>query len=89
MRVAGIAFDRRVEQRAASGKRRIERDLHDGTQQRLVSLAIRLGMARATPAADAAQANLVIAEVGTGGQVELANFAGSTDVVVDVVGWFS
>ena len=33
--------------------------------------------------------NLVIAEVGTGGQVELANFAGSTDVVVDVVGWFS
>jgi len=40
----------------------MERDLHDGTQQRLVSLAIRLGMARATAGADAAQANLVIAE---------------------------
>jgi signal transduction histidine kinase len=29
-------------------RRRIERDLHDGTQQRLVSLAMHLGMARAT-----------------------------------------
>jgi signal transduction histidine kinase len=28
-------------------RRRIERDLHDGTQQRLVSLAMNLGMARA------------------------------------------
>jgi signal transduction histidine kinase len=28
-------------------RRRIERDLHDGTQRRLVSLAMRLGMARA------------------------------------------
>jgi signal transduction histidine kinase len=28
-------------------RRRIERDLHDGTQQRLVSLAVNLGMARA------------------------------------------
>ena len=46
---------------ADAERRRLERDLHDGTQQRLVSLAIRLGMARATPA-DAAQAHLVIAE---------------------------
>ena len=29
-------------------RRRIERDLHDGTQHRLVSLAMKLGMARAT-----------------------------------------
>ena len=29
-------------------RRRIERDLHDGAQQRLVSLAMNLGMARAT-----------------------------------------
>jgi signal transduction histidine kinase len=29
-------------------RRRIERDLHDGTQQRLVSLAMNLGMARST-----------------------------------------
>ena len=46
---------------ADAERRRLERDLHDGTQQRLVSLAIRLGMARATPA-DAAQAHQVIAE---------------------------
>jgi len=32
---------------ADAERRRIERDLHDGTQQRLVSLAMRLGMARA------------------------------------------
>jgi signal transduction histidine kinase len=33
---------------ADAERRRIERDLHDGTQQRLVSLAMSLGMARAT-----------------------------------------
>ena len=33
--------------------------------------------------------NLVVATVGADGQIELTNFAGSTDVVVDVVGWFS
>ncbi|MEU4832412.1 sensor histidine kinase [Streptosporangium sp. NPDC023615] len=33
---------------ADAERRRIERDLHDGTQQRLVSLAMNLGMARAT-----------------------------------------
>lgn len=32
---------------ADAERRRIERDLHDGTQQRLVSLAVHLGMARA------------------------------------------
>jgi signal transduction histidine kinase len=31
---------------ADAERRRLERDLHDGTQQRLVSLAIKLGMAR-------------------------------------------
>ena len=31
---------------ADAERRRIERDLHDGTQQRLVSLALNLGMAR-------------------------------------------
>jgi len=38
-------------------RRRIERDLHDGAQQRLVSLAMNLGMARArfTDVPDAAQ----------------------------------
>jgi signal transduction histidine kinase len=33
---------------ADTERRRIERDLHDGTQQRLVSMAMRLGLARAT-----------------------------------------
>jgi len=33
--------------------------------------------------------NLVVATVGTGGEIDLENFAGSTDVIVDVVGWYS
>ena len=43
---------------ADAERRRLERDLHDGTQQRLVSLAINLGMARAqaTTTEDARQA---------------------------------
>jgi signal transduction histidine kinase len=43
---------------ADAERRRLERDLHDGTQQRLVSLAINLGMARvsATTAREAQQA---------------------------------
>jgi signal transduction histidine kinase len=43
---------------ADAERRRLERDLHDGTQQRLVSLAINLGMARAqvTSAEEARQA---------------------------------
>jgi hypothetical protein len=32
--------------------------------------------------------NLVVVKVGTGGKVSIFNFAGSTDVVADVVGWF-
>jgi signal transduction histidine kinase len=43
---------------ADAERRRLERDLHDGTQQRLVSLAINLGMARisATTTEEARQA---------------------------------
>jgi len=33
-------------------------------------------------------ANVVIAKVGAGGRVSIANYAGATDVVVDVLGWF-
>ena len=33
-------------------------------------------------------ANLVTAKVGTGGQVDIYNFAGDTQVLFDVVGWF-
>ena len=32
--------------------------------------------------------NLVVAQVGTNGQVSLFNSAGSTDLVADIVGWF-
>jgi signal transduction histidine kinase len=40
---------------ADAERRRLERDLHDGTQQRLVSLAMNLGMARAQATAEEAQ----------------------------------
>jgi signal transduction histidine kinase len=46
---------------ADAERRRLERDLHDGTQQRLVALAMMLGMARAE-SSDAARAHQVIAE---------------------------
>ncbi len=46
---------------ADAERRRLERDLHDGTQQRLVSLAMNLGMARAH-AGTAEQAQHAIAE---------------------------
>jgi signal transduction histidine kinase len=46
---------------ADAERRRLERDLHDGTQQRLVSLAINLGMARAQTAT-VEQAHQAIAE---------------------------
>ncbi|KUL35087.1 histidine kinase [Streptomyces sp. NRRL F-4489] len=48
-RVEDLA-ERRAETLAAADaeRRRIERDLHDGAQQRLVSLAVSLGLARAT-----------------------------------------
>ena len=45
---------------ADAERRRLERDLHDGTQQRLVSLAMNLGMARAQ-AGTADEARLAIA----------------------------
>jgi signal transduction histidine kinase len=46
---------------ADAERRRLERDLHDGTQQRLVSLAMNLGMARAQ-AITAGEAHQAIAE---------------------------
>ncbi len=46
---------------ADAERRRLERDLHDGTQQRLVSLAMNLGMAR-SHATTAEQARDAIAE---------------------------
>jgi signal transduction histidine kinase len=56
---------------ADAERRRLERDLHDGTQQRLVALAMRLGMARAEPAG-AIQAHQVIAEAHEDAKAALA-----------------
>ncbi len=56
---------------ADAERRRLERDLHDGTQQRLVSLAMRLGMARADRP-DATQAHQVIAEAHEEAKAALA-----------------
>ncbi len=56
---------------ADAERRRLERDLHDGTQQRLVSLAINLGMARAQ-AETADDAKLAIAEAHEEAKAALA-----------------
>jgi signal transduction histidine kinase len=53
LRVESLARSRQQLVAAAdSERRRIERDLHDGVQQRLVSLAMNLGMARAAYGGD-------------------------------------
>jgi signal transduction histidine kinase len=56
---------------ADAERRRLERDLHDGTQQRLVSLAINLGMARAQEGT-AEQAHRAIAEAHEEAKAALA-----------------
>ena len=56
---------------ADAERRRLERDLHDGTQQRLVSLAINLGMAR-VQANTAEQAQQAIAEAHEEAKAALA-----------------
>jgi hypothetical protein len=33
--------------------------------------------------------NLVVVKLGANGMVDVYNLAGSTDVVIDVVGWYS
>ncbi len=62
---------------ADTERRRIERDLHDGVQQRLVSLAINLGMARATFTDAAPEVREVLAaahDEATLALAELRNF---------------
>jgi signal transduction histidine kinase len=56
---------------ADAERRRLERDLHDGTQQRLVSLAMNLGMARAQ-ASTAEEAREAIAEAHEEAKAALA-----------------
>jgi signal transduction histidine kinase len=47
---------------AETERRRIERDLHDGAQQRLVSLAMELGRARAKFASDPKAAEVIVGQ---------------------------
>ena len=56
---------------ADAERRRLERDLHDGTQQRLVSLAMNLGMARAQ-ASTAEEAQQAITEAHEEAKAALA-----------------
>jgi signal transduction histidine kinase len=56
---------------ADAERRRLERDLHDGTQQRLVSLAVNLGLAR-VQAHTAQQAQQALAEAHEEAKVALA-----------------
>lgn len=56
---------------ADAERRRLERDLHDGTQQRLVSLAMNLGIARAQ-ATSAEEAHRAIAEAHEEAKTALA-----------------
>jgi signal transduction histidine kinase len=52
----------RIVEATQDERRRIERNLHDGTQQRLVSIAMTLGLADAKIATDAEAARRLIAE---------------------------
>jgi signal transduction histidine kinase len=61
---------------ADAERRRIERDLHDGVQQRLVSLAMNLGMARAAGVdrSDAAEVIAAAHDEATAALAELRDF---------------
>ncbi|MBF9070280.1 sensor histidine kinase [Streptacidiphilus fuscans] len=77
-RVEDLAESRaEVVDAADAERRRIERDLHDGAQQRLVSLAMNLGLARRTlknlpPQEQAVQAMTVIDEAHDEAQAAIA-----------------
>jgi len=51
-------------QAAASERQRIERDLHDGAQQRLIALRMKLGVAQRLLGADPVRAAALLAETG-------------------------
>jgi len=57
---------------AEAERRRIERDLHDGAQQRLVSLAMELGRAKAKFAADPEAAGLIVTQAHEQAKAALA-----------------
>ena len=55
----------RIVQAGDAQRRSIERDLHDGAQQRLVALAVRVRLARQAAETDVAQAGTMLEEIGT------------------------
>ena len=61
---------------AESERRRIERDLHDGAQQRLVALAMDLGRARERFDADPEQAKALVADAHDEAKAALADLRG-------------
>ena len=66
--------DRAVDS-AEAERRRIERDLHDGAQQRLVALAMDLGMARSKLETDPAAATALVGEAHEEAKRALAELA--------------
>ena len=56
---------RRIAEAADVERARIERDLHDGAQQRLIALRIRLGMADEALGSDPVEAAAMLREIGT------------------------
>ena len=65
-RAALTASRARIVATADATRRHIERDLHDGAQQRLVSLVLQLRAAQATAATDAGELTGQLADVATG-----------------------
>jgi signal transduction histidine kinase len=59
------ASRQRIVEAQDSERRRIERDIHDGAQQHLVALAVKLRMARTATEKDAAKAAQALADVRT------------------------
>ena len=76
--------DRLVEATDAE-RRRIERDLHDGTQQRLVSIAMSLGLAEAKLPADPECAKPIVAETRTALAVALAELRDLTQGIYPTI----
>jgi signal transduction histidine kinase len=63
LQVEGRAQRLRMIEAAENERRRIERNIHDGAQQQLVALSVKLGLARTIVARDPAGADAVLAEL--------------------------
>ena len=66
-----VASRARIVAAADESRRRIERNLHDGAQQHLVAMAVKLGLARQLLEADAATAATMLEELREDAQVTL------------------